>query len=214
MTGLLLLLLGLAGVMGNDCPNRAGRGPRGFTGPAIIPFTVVSPDEGFDDPGTGLPVSTQDVAFRGYPSGPSGTVSLPFSITPLDTRVTQKMATRAFTSPFSGQATNLFVNVMYYTFSNDTFELEPIVIGNVTITLYKAVPSGVFVASALSVATTYNLGPSMGPLIDVALSDTRHSLSVDAGDRLVVLVTFYPKALSDDQTAESGFWISGGFELN
>jgi hypothetical protein len=210
---LVVFLQGLAvPVRGNDCPNQRARGPRGFTGPAVVPFTVVQPDPS-ELPMFGLQVISQDVSFVGYPSGPSGTVSRGFAITPHDTFVTQKMASRAFTSPFTGQATNLYANVMYNTFFNGTIEISPVVIGNVTITLYKAVPSGPFTASLVTVSTTYVLGPTMGPLIDIALSDTRHSLSVAAGDRLVVLVTFYPHAFLGGQSAESGFWISGGFEL-
>ncbi len=203
-------------VHGNvDCPGRGGRGPRGFTGPAILPFTAVQTVQSTENPATGIIISTLDPVFIAFPTGPSGTVGNSYAIVPHYQYVTQTMAAMAFVTPYSGQVSNLFANVMYQTADNTTVEIHPVVIGNVTITVYKAAPSEPFVASSVSVDTTYRLGPAQGPLVDIALSDTEHTLAVDAGDRLVTLVTFYPfNVFPEGQHASTSFWISGSFEIS
>jgi hypothetical protein len=123
------------------------------------------------------------------------------------------MASRAFVSPFTGQVSQLYVNVLYETNSNNTHGFLGTVVGNVTVTVYKAVPSAPFVASAVSVFTSYVFEPQ-GTFVDVALADTRHVLDITAGDRLVVLVTFVHHAFPAGQDVVTSFWISGGYEIS
>ncbi len=205
-------------VHGADCPSRGNRGPRGFPGPAVIPFTMVIEAGAYTPYGVG-PIQTigGEAPSIYFVTGPSGTNIEFYDLEPANEAAIE-FASRAVAAPFAGQVQDLVANVMYYTsgsFFNDT-SLLGTAIGNVTFTVYVS-PGGEsdFTATSIVASTNYILGPTGGPLTDVVTSDETHQATVAIGDRLVVLATFVPfsSRFADDDEADSQFWISGSFVL-
>jgi len=144
---------------------------------------------------------------------------------PLPSAAVQRyFAVSAWPATRAGTLQNLHVNALYYTLQNSTAIVPITNIGNVTFTIFTALPGPVaFQPTALSILTDFNLvTPSVqvdntGANEDLILKDQTHAVSIAEDTRVAVSAefAFAPRTfdVSGNPLVTMEFAISGSYEF-